>query len=165
MYIDMTKVANIILYMLHKQVKALNHKKIELMLFFIEKNHLDFCGKKIINETFIKTSRGVKPLILDELFNIIIDEIDFEDEEDDRVFFIQELMDFLEIDIVEKENYKELKFYKLDEEFDESIFTKDEITTIHKIVTLYKDTSVRNLANECFSMQKVRDTINDEVIF
>ncbi len=165
MYIDMTKVANIILYMLHKQVKALNHKKIELMLFFIEKNHLDFCGKKIINETFIKTSRGIKPLILDELFNIIIDEIDFEDEEDDRVFFIQELMDFLEIDIVEKENYKELKFYKLDEEFDESIFTKDEITTIHKIVTLYKDTSVRNLANECFSMQKVRDTINDEVIF
>ncbi len=165
MYIDMTKVANIILYMLHKQVKALNHKKIELMLFFIEKNHLDFCGKKIINETFIKTSRGVKPLILDELFNIIIDEIDFEDEDDDRVFFIQELMDFLEIDIVEKENYKELKFYKLDEEFDESIFTKDEITTIHKIVTLYKDTSVRNLANECFSMQKVRDTINDEVIF
>ena len=165
MYIDMTKVANIILYMLHKQVKALNHKKIVLMLFFIEKNHLDFCGKKIINETFIKTSRGVKPLILDELFNIIIDEIDFEDEEDDRVFFIQELMDFLEIDIVEKENYKELKFYKLDEEFDESIFTKDEITTIHKIVTLYKDTSVRNLANECFSMQKVRDTINDEVIF
>lgn len=165
MYIDMTKVANIILYMLHKQVKALNHKKIELMLFFIEKNHLDFCGKKIINETFIKTSRGVKPLILDELFNIIIDEIDFEDEEDDRVFFIQELMDFLELDIVEKENYKELKFYKLDEEFDESIFTKDEITTIHKIVTLYKDTSVRNLSNECFSMQKVRDTINDEVIF
>ncbi len=165
MYIDMTKVANIILYMLHKQVKALNHKKIELMLFFIEKNHLDFCGKKIINETFIKTSRGIKPLILDELFNIIIDEIDFEDEEDDRVFFIQELMDFLEIDIVEKENYKELKFYKLDEEFDESIFTKDEITTIHKIVTLYKDTSVRNLSNECFSMQKVRDTINDEVIF
>jgi len=38
MNIDMTKVANIILYMLHKQVKALNHKKIELMLFFIEYN-------------------------------------------------------------------------------------------------------------------------------
>ena len=34
MNIDMTKVANIILYMLHKQVKALKpQKKIELMLF------------------------------------------------------------------------------------------------------------------------------------
>ncbi|WP_198305812.1 type II toxin-antitoxin system antitoxin SocA domain-containing protein [Arcobacter vandammei] len=163
--IDMTKVANIILYMLHKQVKALNHKKVELMLFFMEHNHIAFCGEKIINETFVKTPRGVKPLVLDELFSIIIDEIEFEDEEDDRVFFIQELMDFLEIDIVQKENFKELKFHKLDEDFDESLFTKDEMTTIHKIVSLYKDTSVRNLSNECFSLQNIRDKQTDEIIF
>ncbi len=162
--VDMTKVANIILYMLHKQVKALNHKKIELMLFFMELNHLKFCGKKITNETFIKTQRGVKALVLDELFSIILEEIEFEDEDDDRVFFIQELMDFLEIDIVDKSTFKELKFYKLEEEFDESLFSKDEITTIHKIVSLYKDTSVRNLANECFILDKVRNNKNDKII-
>ena len=97
MNIDMTKIANIILYMLHKQVKALNHKKIELLIFFCELNHLNFCGKKILGETFIKTSRGVKAEVLDELFTLILDEVEFEDEEDDRVFFIQELMDFLQI--------------------------------------------------------------------
>ena len=165
MNIDMTKIANIILYMIHKQVKALNHKKIELMLFFMEYSHLNFCGKKIVNETFIKTSRGVKPLVLDELFNLIIDDVEFEDEEDDRVFFIQELMDFLEIDIVEKPTFKELKFSKLDEDFEESIFTSDELKTIHKIVTLYKDASVRNLSNECFAIDLVRNAQTDEVIF
>lgn len=60
--IDMTKVANIILYMLHKQVKALNHKKVELMLFFMEFNHLKFCGKKIVNETFVKEKKELKLL-------------------------------------------------------------------------------------------------------
>ncbi|WP_419678471.1 type II toxin-antitoxin system antitoxin SocA domain-containing protein [Aliarcobacter lanthieri] len=161
--IDMTKVANIILYMLHKQTKTLNNKKIELMLFFMENNHLNFCNEKIINETFIKDKRGVKAVVLSELFEIIINE-DILDEEDDRVYFIQELMDFLDIEIVEKENFKELKFSKLDEDFDEGIFSKDELRTIHKIVTLYKDTSVRNLSNECFSIDKVRQTENKEVI-
>ncbi|WP_034255547.1 type II toxin-antitoxin system antitoxin SocA domain-containing protein [Aliarcobacter lanthieri] len=161
--IDMTKVANIILYMLHKQTKTLNNKKIELMLFFMENNHLNFCNEKIINETFIKDKRGVKSVVLSELFEIIINE-DILDEEDDRVYFIQELMDFLDIEIFEKENFKELKFSKLDEDFDEGIFSKDELRTIHKIVTLYKDTSVRNLSNECFSIDKVRQTENQEVI-
>ena len=151
--------------MLHKQVKALNHKKIELLIFFCELNHLNFCGKKILGETFIKTSRGVKAEVLDELFTLILDEVEFEDEEDDRVFFIQELMDFLEIEIVEKERFKELKFSKLDEDFDETIFTSDELKTIHKVVTLYKDTSVRNLSNECFSIDLVRNTETNEVIF
>ena len=79
MNIDMTKIANIILYMLHKQVKALNHKKIELLIFFCELNHLNFCGKKILGETFIKTSRGVKAEVLDELFTLILDEVEFEE--------------------------------------------------------------------------------------
>ncbi len=163
--VDITKVSNIILYMLHKQVKALNHKKIELMLFFMELNHLNFCGKKIINETYIKTQRGVKALVLDELFTLILDETNLEDEEDDRIYFIQELMDFLDIDIVEKPTFKELKFYKIDEDFDESIFSSDELKTIHKIVTLYKDTSVRNLANECFSLENIRKKDINEIIF
>ncbi|WP_419233583.1 type II toxin-antitoxin system antitoxin SocA domain-containing protein [Aliarcobacter cryaerophilus] len=164
MNIDMTKIANIILYMLHKQVKALNHKKIELLIFFIELNHLNFCGKKILGETFIKTSRGVKAEVLDEIFTLILDEVEFEDEEDDRVFFIQELMDFLEIEIVEKERFKELKFAKLDEDFDETIFTSDELKSIHKVINLYKDTSVRNLSNECFSLEKVRKSENGAIV-
>ncbi|AXK49137.1 DUF4065 domain-containing protein [Aliarcobacter trophiarum LMG 25534] len=165
MSIDMTKVANIILYMLHKQVKALNHKKIELMIFFIEQNHLNFCEKKILGESFIKTPRGVKADILDELFNLILDDVEFEDEEDDRVFFIQELMDFLEIEIVEKATFKELKFKKLDEDFDETIFSIDELKSIHKVINLYKDTSVRNLANESFKLEKVRACDTNEIIF
>lgn len=164
MNIDMTKIANIILYMLHKQVKALNHKKIELLVFFIELNHINFFGTKILGETFIKTPRGVKAEVLDELFTLILDDVEFEDEEDDRVFFIQELMDFLEIEIVERERFKELKFSKIDEDFDETIFTKDELKSIHKVVNLYKDTSVRNLSNECFSLEIVRTSENEKII-
>ena len=162
--VDMTKVANIILYMLHKQVKSLNNKKIELMLFFMEKNHLDFFNQKIINEEFLKDKRGVKAKNLNEIFELIIDEVDL-DEDDERIYFIQELLDFLEIDIIEKNGFKELNFSKFEEDFSEELFSQDELKTIHKVVNLYKDTTVRNLANECFSMQKVRDTINDEVIF
>ncbi|HJE03758.1 hypothetical protein AAX26_01568 [Aliarcobacter thereius] len=163
--INITKLANIILYLIHKQVKSLNHKKLELLLFFIEKNHIDFCGKKIINETFIKTPRGVKALVLDDLFSIILEEKVFnEDEEDDRIFFIQELMDFLDIEIVEKESYKELLFYKLEEDFDESLFSQSEMRTITKVLNEYKDISVRNLANESFSLEIVRKTDKDEVV-
>ena len=35
----MTKVANVILYMLHKQVKHLNDKKVAIMLFLIDFNN------------------------------------------------------------------------------------------------------------------------------
>ncbi|WP_418185433.1 DUF4065 domain-containing protein [Aliarcobacter vitoriensis] len=161
--IDMTKVANIILYMLHKQTKALNNKKIELMLFFMEYNHFNFCNSKIINEIFIKDKRGVKALVLSELFEIILNE-EILEEDDDRVYFIQELMDFLDIEIVEKDNFKELRFAKLDEDFDEGIFSKDELRSIHKIVNLYKDTSVRNISNDCFSIDKVRICQNQEII-
>ncbi|RXJ79126.1 DUF4065 domain-containing protein [Aliarcobacter skirrowii] len=153
--VDMTKVANIILYMLHKQVKGLNNKKVELMLFFMEKNHLDFFNQKIVNEEFIKDKRGVKAKNLSEIFELIIDEVDL-DEDDERVYFIQELLDFLEIDIVEKNGYKELNFSKFEEDFSEELFLKDEFKTIHKVVSLYKDTTVRNLANESFSIDKVR---------
>ena len=39
----MTKVANVILYMLHKQVNHLSDKKVAIMLFLIDFNHLKFC--------------------------------------------------------------------------------------------------------------------------
>ena len=139
----MTKVANVILYMLHKQVKNLNDK--------------------IFNDTYIKGSRHPEPVIVSELFDIVANEEDLE-EEDERIYLMQELLDYLDIEIVEKEKFIELNFIKMEEEFDESIFSKDEMKTIHKIVSEYLNTSTRNLANDCFKIEEVRATKNGEVI-
>lgn len=163
MNIDMTKVANVILYMLHKQVKNLNDKKVSILLFLIDFNHLKYCGNKIFNDTYIKGSRHPEPVIVSELFDIVANEEDLE-EEDERIYLMQELLDYLDIEIVEKEKFIELNFIKMEEEFDESIFSKDEMKTIHKIVSEYLNTSTRNLANDCFKIEEVRATQNGEVI-
>jgi hypothetical protein len=160
----MTKVANIILYMLHKKVNQLNDKKVLIMLFLMDYNHLNFCGSKITNEKYIKSARYPEAVVLSEIFEIIANEEDL-DEEDERIYLIQELLDYLDIEICPKNNFIELNFIKLaNEDFDESIFSKDEMKTIHKIVSLYKDTSARNLANECFSIEDVRKTAKGEII-
>ena len=52
----------------------------------------------------------------------------------------------------------------MEEDFDESIFDKDEIKTIHKIVSQYQDTSPRNIANDCFKIDEVRNTAKGEII-
>ena len=163
MTIDMTKVANVILYMLHKQVKHLTDKKVAIMLFLIDFNHLKYCGKKIFNDEYIKGSRHPEPVIVGELFDIVANEEDLE-EEDDRIYLMQELLDYLDIEVIEKEKFIELNFIKMEEDFDESIFDKDEIKTIHKIVSQYQDTSSRNIANECFKIDEVRTTPKGEVI-
>ena len=79
-------------------------------------------------------------------------------------FLMQELLDYLDIEVIEKEKFIELNFIKMEEEFDESIFSKDELKTINKIVTEYKDTSSRNIANDCFKIDEVRTTAKGEVI-
>ena len=163
MNIDMTKVANVILYMLHKQVKYLNDKKVAIMLFLMDYNHQKFCNQKIFNDTYIKGARHPEPLIISELFDIVANEEDLE-EDDERIFLMQELLDYLDIEVVEKEKFIELNFIKMEEEFDESIFSKDELKTINKIVTEYKDTSSRNIANDCFKIDEVRTTAKGEVI-
>ena len=159
----MTKVANVILYMLHKQVKHLSDKKVAIMLFLIDFNHQKFCEKKIFNDTYIKGARHPEPVIISELFDIVANEEDLE-EDDERIFLMQELLDYLDIEVVEKEKFIELNFIKMEEEFDESIFSKDEMKTIHKIVSEYLNTSTRNLANDCFKIEEVRATKNGEVI-
>ena len=159
----MTKVANVILYMLHKQVKQLNDKKVSIMLFLMDYNHQKYCGQKLFNESYIKGSRHPEPVVLGELFDIVANEEDLE-EEDERIYLMQELLDYLDIEIVEKEKFIELNFIKMEEEFDESIFSKDEMKTIHKIVSEYLNTSTRNLANDCFKIEEVRATKNGEVI-
>ena len=163
MNVDMTKVANVILYMLHKKVDHLNDKKLSIMLFLIEYNHLKFCNKKIFNEEFIKNSRNPEPVLLGELFDVIANNEDL-DEEDERLYFIQELLDYIDIELVERKKFVELKFIKMEEEFDESIFDEDEMKTIHKIVSEYKEVSPRSIANSCFQIDDLRKIENGAVI-
>ncbi len=159
----MTKVANVILYMLHKQVQHLNDKKLIVMLFLMDYNHLKFCGQKIFGETYIKDSRQAQAEILGELFDIIANGEDLE-EDDERLYLIQELLDYLDIEIIQKDKFVELKFLKMEEDFDESLFSKDEMKTIHKIVLDYTEKSPRNTANDCFKIDKVRQTQKGEII-
>ena len=159
----MTKVANVILYMLHKQVKHLSDKKVAIMLFLIDFNHQKFCEKKIFNDTYIKGARHPEPVIISELFDIVANEEDLE-EDDERIFLMQELLDYLDIEVVEKEKFIELNFIKMEEEFDESIFDKEELRTINKIVNDYKETSSRNIANDCFKIDAVRNTQKGKII-
>lgn len=159
----MTKIANTILYMLHKKVKHLNDKKVAILLFLMDYNHLKFCGAKIFNEEYIKGTRHPEPVILGDLFDIVANQEDLE-EEDERIYLMQELLDYLDIEVIAKEKFIELNFIKMEEEFDESIFSKDEIKTIHKIVSQYQDTSARNIANDCFKIDEVRNTVKGEII-
>ncbi len=159
---DITKVANLILYMIHKKVKNLNDKKLTLMMFFMEYNHLEYCGSKIFFDTYIKQKRNPESLILSDIFDVIANEENLEDE-DLRIFLINELCEYVDIDINKKDTFVELKFDSK-EEFDEELFTKDEMKSIQKVINSYKDTSVRNLANETFSIDIIRKTELDNII-
>jgi len=163
MQIDMTKIANVILYMLHKKVSHLNDKKLSILLFLIDYNHNKYCGKTIFGEEYIKNSRHPEPVVLSELFDIIANNEDL-DEDDARLYLIQELLDYLDIEIVEKKSFIELQFIKMEEEFDEEFFNVDEIKTIHKVVLEYSETTARNIANACFKIDIVRNTVNGEKI-
>lgn len=163
MNIDMTKIANVILYMLHKQVNHLNDKKLSILLFLIDYNHQKFCNEKIFGDLYIKSSRNPEPKIVAELFDIIANQDDLE-EDDERLFLIQELLDYLDIEVVEKKEFIELKFIKMQEEFDEEIFKKDELKTIYKVVSENLEISPRNIANNCFKLDLVRETKKGEVI-
>lgn len=163
MNFDMTKIANVILYMLHKQVKNLNDKKLLIMLFLMDYNHQKFCGNKIFGDEYVKQNRNPEGRILSEIFDIIANEEDL-DEEDERLYLIQELLDYIDIEVTSHEKFIELKFLKMEEEFDESLFTKDEMKSIHKVVTEFQNSSVRNLANDTFKIDDVRKTALGEVI-
>lgn len=163
MQIDMTKIANVILYMLHKKVAHLNDKKLSILLFLIDYNHNKYCGETIFKEEYIKNSRHPEPVVLGELFDIIANNEDL-DEEDPKLYLIQELLEYLDIEVVEKNSYIELKFIKMEEEFDEELFNANELTTIHKVVLEYNSTTPRNIANACFKIDTVRETLNGEKI-
>ena len=50
MKIDIAKIANTILYMIEKDVKHLNDRKVAIMLFLIDFEHQKKTGEKIFNE-------------------------------------------------------------------------------------------------------------------
>lgn len=159
----MTKVANVILYMLHKNIQNLNDKKLNILLFFMDYNHHKMFGKKIFGETYIKNARHPEPQTLSEIFDIIANAEDL-DEGDERLYLIQELLDYLDIEVYEKEKFIELKFLKMEEEYDETMFNKDELKTIQKVINDYGDMSTRNIANATFKIDDVRKKALKEVI-
>ncbi len=114
MKIDITKIANTILYMMDNKVLHLNDRKLSILLFLMEFNHLENCQEKLFNETYLKTNRNPEPVILADLFDIIANNLDL-DEDDERLILITELLDYLDIEIIAKENYIELEFIKMDE--------------------------------------------------
>ena len=159
----MTKIANAIIYMLDKKVTHLNDRKLCILLFLMDYNHLENCGEKMFDEEYIKSKRQPEPKILNEVFTIIKNGEDL-DEEDERLFVIQELLDYIDIEIIEGDKFNELKFLKMEESFDEELFDLDELKTLNRMIKLYGEMTPRNIANECFSIEKVRGTEVDEVI-
>ncbi len=163
MELNITKIANAILYMIDNKVTQLNDKKLAILLFLIDYNNLETCGDKVFGETYIKANRNPEPKVLTEIFDIVANSDDLE-EGDERLYVIQELLDHLDIEVLTKQKYIELKFLKMEEEFDEELFTKEEFKTINKIVEKYKNETPRKMANICFSIDKVRETAKGDVI-
>ena len=163
MKLDITKIANAILYMIENKVSNLNDKKLAVLLFLIDFSHLKNYDEKIFGEVYIKDNRNPEPKTLGNIFGVMINNEDLEDE-DDRLYIIQELLDHLDIEILDKSKYTELNFIKMEEEFDKSLFTKKELKTITKVVDKYKDETPRKMANICFAIDKVRETPKGEVI-
>jgi len=154
---DITKIANAILYMIENKVTNLNDKKLCALLFIIEYNHLQTYEEKIFGETYLKEKRSPQPKIMGDIFNIIANDIDLEDE-DERLYLITELLDFLDIEIIEKEKFNELNFIKMEEEYDPSLFSKKEKKTLESVVEKYKNETPRQMANATFAKEKVRQT-------
>ena len=163
MKFDITKIANVILHMVDENVLHLNDRKLSILLFLMDFNHIENCGEKIFGEEYIKDKRNPEPKILAELFDIIANQEDL-DEEDERLFLIQEILDYIDIEVITKDKFIELQFIKMEEEFDESLFEKEELKTINKVITKYKDETARKIANACFQIEKVRKTELNEII-
>ena len=163
MKLDITKVANVILYMLDEKVLHLNDRKLSILLFLMDFNHQENCVDKIFGDEYIKDKRNPEPSVISEIFDIIANQEDL-DEEDERLFLIQELLDYVDIEILTKEKFIELEFIKMEEDFNEELFSKEEMKTIKKIVEKYKKETPRKIANACFQIDKVRKTTLNEII-
>ncbi|MGK0256122.1 MAG: hypothetical protein ACI81I_000732 [Arcobacteraceae bacterium] len=163
MKFDITKIANAILFMIENKVTNLNEKKLSALLFLIDYTHLEKHGEKVFGEEYIKTKRAPEPKILNDLFQIIANDVDLEDD-DDRVYIITELLDFLDIEILEKEKFTELGFIKMEEIYEPSLFSESEKEVMTEIIRNYKKETPRQMSNTTFGIEKVRETTIGEVI-
>ena len=163
MKIDITKIANVILYMLEKDVKHLNDRKVAILLFLMDFENQKKTGEKIFNEDYMKDKRNPEPVVIGEIFEIIANSEDL-DEEDERLYIIQELLDYLDIEVLTKDKFIELKFIKMEEEFDKSLFSRKELNSIEAVIEKYGEDTARKVANATFKIQKVRDTTLNEII-
>ena len=163
MKFDITKIANAILFMIEKKTTNLNEKKLSALLFLIDYIHLEKYGEKVFGEKYKKTKRAPEPKILGDLFRIIANDIDLEDE-DDRVYIITELLDFLDIEILDKEKFVELGFVKMEEIYDPSLFSQSEKEVMSEIIIKYQKETARQMSNATFGIEKVRETAIGEVI-
>ncbi len=160
---DITKIADFALYAIENNTSSLNDKKLSILLFLIDYESMQKNGTKIFGDEYIKSPRNPEPKQLTDIFEVIANDEDLEDD-DERLYMIQELLDFVDIEVVQKNNFAELKFLKFEEEFDPSVFTKEEMKIINDVLDKYKNMSPRNIANACFKIEKVRQTPKDEVI-
>ena len=163
MKLDINKIANATLYMLENKVDNLNDKKLLALLFMIDYTHLENHGEKIFGEEYIKEKRAPEAKHIGDMFDIIANDIDLEDD-DDRLYLITEFLDYLDIEILEKSKFIELKFIIMEEEYDKSLFSKKERKTIESIVEKYSKETPRQMANATFGIEKVRTTPLGEVI-
>jgi len=160
---DISKIANATLYMLENKVVNLNDKKLEALLFMIDYTHYKKHEEKIFGDEYIKAKRAPEPKIMGDIFGIIANDIDLE-ENDERMYIITEFLEFLDIEILEKEKFIELGFVKMEEEYDKTLFTQKERNTIEAVVAKYAKETPRQMSNATFSIEKVRTTPIGEVI-
>lgn len=165
MNIDITKIANAIILMIDKKVKHLDDRKLSIMLFLMDYNHKQIHNELIFSDDYIKNKKLPQSQTLNELFDLIASEEDLS-EDDERFFLIEELIEYINIDITPKEKFTELKFSKNEnEEFDDELFEKEELKTIKKVIKTYEETTFRNISNEPFALDLFRDKKDGEYIF
>ncbi len=163
MKFDINKVANATLYMLENKVNHLNDKKLVAMLFMIDYSHFTQYGEKIFADLYIKEKRSPRAQIMSDIFNIIANDIDL-DEDDERLYIISEFLEFLDIEILKKEKFTELNFIKMEEEYDKTLFSKKERNTLESIVSKYRKETPRQMSNATFSIDAVRQTKLGDII-
>ena len=163
MKFDISKVANATLYMLENKVIHLNDKKLEALLFMIDYTHQKKHEETIFGDEYIKAKRSPEAKIMGDIFNIIANDVDLE-EDDERMYIITEFLEFLDIEILEKEKFTELGFVKMEEEYDKTVFTQKERNTIEAVVSKYTKETPRKMLNATFSIEAVRKAQLGEVI-
>lgn len=163
MKFDISKVANATLYMLENKVIHLNDKKLEALLFMIDYTHQKKHEETIFGDEYIKAKRSPEAKIMGDIFNIIANDVDLE-EDDERMYIITEFLEFLDIEILEKEKFTELGFVKMEEEYDKTVFTQKERNTIEAVVSKYAKETPRKMLNATFSIEAVRKAQLGEVI-